>query len=142
MKSVSSVLRTGIGILGSALAVCCLALAAPGCKQDEAPPPLPEAKPAPTPTTLELAPPEEEDAGAEEEKPKPTGKGGAKAGGALSACCAALRQNAASAPPETAGHMLNAASLCDAANATGTKAGFLATLGGLLKGAGIPAACK
>jgi len=126
---------TGIGT-GAFLALSLVALiAASGCKEDP-PPPLPEAKTAPTPTTLELEVPEE-DGGAEEEVAKPKGKGVRKPSGPLAACCAALRQNAASAPPETQGHMLNAAAACDAAN----KAGGTSFPGfpGL---AALPAACK
>jgi hypothetical protein len=113
------------------------------CNKDEAPPPLPQAKPATTPTALQLQPPAEEDAGAD--KPaKKTGKGGGgKAQGTLGPCCAALRQNAANAPPETQAHLLNAAAACDAANAAGgAKSGFLGMLGGLLKGSGAPPACQ
>jgi hypothetical protein len=114
--------------------------AASGCQNKETPPPLPTAKPATTPSTLKLEAPKEEDAGGPKKTVK---KGGGKSQGTLGACCAALRQNAAGAPPETAGHMQNAAAACDAANATGAgKAGFAGVLGGLLKGAGMPPACK
>lgn len=114
-------------------------LALDGCKSNEAPPPLPAAKPVPTPSVANIAPEVEEDAGTKPEEKKPTGKGGGSGGGGvLGACCKALRQNAASAPPETAGHLLNAATLCDAANkqGLGKAAGFLAGLGN------VPAACK
>ncbi len=132
--------RSGSEIgLRSVLLCAALAVGATlGCKkEEEPPPPLPEAKPAATPETLELEIPEE-DAG-EEEEPKKTGTGVRKPKG-LAACCAALRQNAASAPPETQGHMLNAAAACDAANAAG--AGSVAGLSALLRGAKMPAACQ
>lgn len=139
MKNVClSPLRSTLGSLG-----LCLLIGLPtmGCKEDP-PPPLPEAKPAATATTLQLEAPEI-DAGAEEEEPKKTGGGSRGASGPLAACCQALRQNAASAPPETQSHMLNAAAACDAANkAGGGRAGFLVTLTSLLGGAGAPAACK
>ncbi len=113
---------------------------ATGCKKDEAPPPLPEAKKVEEAEVVELKVP---DAGAEEEEEeKKVGKGGGKPAGALAACCAALRQNAANAPEPTAGHMRTAAAACDVANKSGSKAPFLATLGGLLQGAGAPAACR
>jgi hypothetical protein len=126
---------TGGLLLMSALLVAALA---GGCTKDEAPPPLPQAKPATTPTALQLEIPKDEDAGAT--KPvKKGGKGGGGAAGALGPCCAALKQNAASAPPETQAHMLNAAAACDAANKVGgSKSSFL----GLLRGAGLPAACQ
>jgi hypothetical protein len=128
--------------LGALMLAGVLLTGVAACNKDEAPPPLPQAKPATTPTALQLQAPEEEDAGAE--KPvKKTGKGGGKAQGTLGPCCAALRQNAANAPPETQAHLLNAAAACDAANAAGgAKSGFLGVLGGLLKGSGAPPACQ
>ncbi len=141
MKVVSRSRRVS-GTVALSLLVCLAALGASGCKNEDPPPPLPEPKPAATPTTLQLEAPEE-DAGKEEEEPKKVGKGVKRASGPLAACCSALRQNAANAPPETKGHMLNAAAACDAANAAGGgKSGFLGALSGLLGGAGIPAACK
>jgi hypothetical protein len=140
MKTVLlSCLGSGFGLRSALWCSLLLAVATTtGCKkEEEPPPPLPEAKPAATPETLELEIPEE-DAG-EEEEPKKTGTGKARPRG-LAACCAALRQNAASAPPESKGHMLNAAAACDAANAAG--AGTVAGLAGLLRGAKMPSACQ
>jgi hypothetical protein len=123
---------------GGALA---LALAsAVGCKKDEPPPPLPEPKPVEaTEAPLELKP---EDAGAPiqpKAAPKPTA---ARKSG-LQACCAALRQNAASAPEPTKGYMLYAASACDMAAAQGRdKASVVGQITNALKGAGLPADCK
>lgn len=119
-----------------------LALAVvPGCKKDEPPPPLPE--PPKTVETaekpLELKP---EDAGApvqEKAPPKPT----ARKPSGIAQCCAALRQNAASAPEPTKGYMLYAASACDMAAAQGKdKSSIMGQLTAALKGAGLPADCK
>lgn len=123
----------------------CLGLsigATSGCKNDEAAPPLPTAKPAPTPSTVTLTVEESEDAGAEEE-PKKTGGTGRRPGGALSACCAALTQNAANLPEPSKGHMLTAAAACRAADGSGSPAGaFLGGLTGMLRGAPLPPACR
>jgi hypothetical protein len=126
------------------LTVCLgVSLAAPiGCKQEVEPPPLPTSKPAPTPTTLQLAVDEKLDAGKKDE-PKKKGGGGARRGGPLSACCSALRQNAAGLPEPSKGHTLTAAAACEAANNSGTAPGaFLGTLTALLRGAPLPAACR
>src|SRR5262245_56358166 len=91
-----------------------------GCRKDEPPPPLPTAPKAPEPVAeapLELKP---EDAGKPPEPaaapPKATGK---KASSGLAACCAALRQNAVSAPEPNKGYMTYAAGICDMAAAQG-----------------------
>jgi hypothetical protein len=122
--------------------VLAAALALPGCKKDEPPPPLP-VEPAPSATVeapLELKP---EDAGAPPkpvEKPK-TGTG--SSAGSLQNCCAALTQNAASAPEPTRTYMLQAAAMCTAAAASGKdKQSIVGVLSGALKGAGLPVACK
>ena len=119
------------------------ALALPGCKKDEPPPPLP-VEPAPSATVeqpLELKP---EDAGVPPkpvEKPKTGGTG--SSAGSLQNCCAALTQNAASAPEPTRTYMLQAAAMCTAAAASGKdKQSIVGVLTGALKGAGLPVACK
>jgi hypothetical protein len=124
--------------------VLAAALALPGCKKDEPPPPLP-VEPAPSATVeapLELKP---EDAGVPPkpvEKPK-TGTGTGSSAGSLQNCCAALTQNAASAPEPTRTYMLQAAAMCTAAAATGKdKQSIVGVLSGALKGAGLPVACK
>lgn len=125
-----------IACLGAALSMASL-----GCQKEEEPPPLPTAKPAPTPSTLAILP-EEEDAGGPKEEKKKTGTGTGRRG-ALSACCSALRQNAANLPEPSKGHMLTAAAACDAANASGTPTNaFTGTLAGLLRGASMPPACR
>jgi hypothetical protein len=116
-----------------------LSLASLSCQKEEEPPPLPTAKPIPTPVTTALVI-EEEDAGKKEEPPK---KGTGRRGGPLSACCSALRQNAANLPEPSKGHTLTAAATCEAANNSGSPAGvFLGTLRGLLRGAPLPPACN
>jgi hypothetical protein len=124
--------------------VLAAALALPGCKKDEPPPPLPVVEPAPSATIeqpLELKP---EDAGV---PPKPVEKpktgGTASSAGSLQNCCAALTQNAASAPEPTRTYMLQAAAMCTAAAASGKdKQSIMGVLTGALKGAGLPVACK
>jgi hypothetical protein len=65
----------------------------------------------------------------------------------LRACCTALQQNAASMPPPTNTYALQAAQVCTslvaalAAGAT-TKAGAMGSIGGILKGANLPPACR
>ncbi len=130
------------GTLTTYLLLGGLALATSGCQKDEAPPPLPTPKPAPTPTVAQLVPEDEEEEEEVEEPKAATKRTGSKAAaGPLTACCQALRQNAANAPPETKGHMLTAAAACEAANAQGN-AGFLGGLNALLKGANMPPACQ
>jgi hypothetical protein len=130
-------------ILTKTCLIACLGLLplALGCQKEEEPPPLPTSKPAPTPTAVPLVV-EEEDAGAEKEEPKKTGTGGARRG-ALSACCAALRQNAANLSEPAKGHTLTAAAACESANSAGSPAGvFMGTLSALLRGAPLPSACR
>jgi hypothetical protein len=119
------------------------ALSLPGCKKDEPPPPLP-VEPAPIATAeapLELKP---EDAGAPPKPATPAKTGGtASSSGSLQNCCAALTQNAASAPEPTRTYMIQAAAMCSAAAAQGKdKASITGVITGALKGAGLPVACK
>ncbi len=114
-----------------------------GCKKEEPPPPLPSAEPATTPSAplqLTLEDAGEEDADAEA-GPK---KGGPyKPAASLKACCSALAQNAANAPPPTNMYMMQAAAACNAAVAQGKdKGSVVAIVRGALKGAGMPAACN
>ncbi len=115
-----------------------------GCKKDEPPPPLPSAAPVATapPAPLQLKP---EDAGVAAPTPVDAGKKVAKGGGGgggLGPCCAALQQNAASAPPPNNGYMLQAAAMCQALNKQGAGRAAIGSILGLLRGAGLPAACK
>lgn len=126
------------GVLPLALVFGAVVSTATGCKQDEAPPPLPTAKPVETPAIATIVPEDEE---TEEEVTSEEPKKGGKAGGgsALSKCCAALRQNAANAPPETKGHMESAAAACDAA----VKAGASSVLGVVSRfGVKVPPVCQ
>lgn len=119
-------------------------LALVGCKKDEAPPPLPTAAaPAPEPSpvlAIEPVPDAVPDAGTTAKKV--TGGGVASAGN-LKACCAALAQNAASAPEPNATYMKQAAATCEVLAAQGKdKGSLIAVISGMLRGAGLPAACK
>jgi hypothetical protein len=109
---------------------------ATGCKKDEPPPPLPSAAPPPAATPTQTAPielvPEEIPAPSASASVTPPKTGSTSS---LKKCCAALRQNAASAPEPNKTYMLNAATACDMGASIGA-------LGGLLRGAGLPAACK
>jgi hypothetical protein len=68
------------------------------------------------------------------------GTGGDPSG--VSACCAAIRQNSKSAPLDQQGMYIAAAAACDALkNNPQGKAG-LGQLAGILRGAGLPPACK
>lgn len=96
------------------------ALAA-GCQKEETPPPLPTAKPVETPAVATIVPEDEEEEeesteGATTDAPKKGGTGGKST---LGKCCAALRQNAANAPPETKVQMEQAAAACEVANKAG-----------------------
>lgn len=115
-----------------------------GCKKDEPPPPLPAAvAPAPEPSpvlAIEPVPDAVPDAGAPAKKAV---GGGAPAASNLQACCNALAQNAASAPEPNATYMKQAAGTCGVLAAQGKdKGSLIAVLSGILKGAGLPAACK
>jgi len=134
-------------VLGSALlgvVVSLASLASSGCKKDEPPPPLPSAAaPAavPTPTApLELAPEEPVASAAPAESAKKHG-GGAPAQ-SFAKCCAALTQNAASAPEPTKTSLTQAAGLCNSLVAAGkTGPGIVSAIQGLLRGVGMPSAC-
>src|SRR5262245_38442484 len=116
------------------------------CRKDEPPPPLPaapkaaEPPPAPEPV-LQL---KAEDAGAPPAAATPPkASGGSKAGGSLAKCCAALRQNAVSAPEPNKTYMTTAATVCDGAAALGKdKSSVVSQLQTALRGAGMPADCK
>ena len=112
--------------------------AATGCKKDEPPPPLPSATapvvaaPVATPEPIQLEPEPEAlpSASASVTPPKGTGTGSS-----IKKCCSALRQNAANAPEPNKTYMLQAAAACDA----GAQVSGLMTM---LRGVGLPAACK
>ncbi len=114
-----------------------------GCKKDEAPPPLPSAAPAavPTPTApLELAPEEPVASAAPVDSTKKV-TGGAPAQ-SFAKCCAALSQNAASAPEPTKTSLTTAAGMCTSMVKAGqTGPGIVSAVQGLLRGVGMPSAC-
>jgi hypothetical protein len=124
-----------------------------GCKkQEEELPPAPSATPPPpppAPTPVVIA---EEDAGAIVEDAgadvkKPAAKAAPADVAGLRACCTALQQNASSMPPPNNTYALQAANLClslvnGLASGSTTKSGALGAIGGIMKGANLPPACK
>ncbi|MBK9258801.1 MAG: acyltransferase [Polyangiaceae bacterium] len=128
-----------------------LAFAVQGCekKEDEAPP-QPTAAPTPTPAPSAAPPVQlqtEEDAGsdaaddadASDAAPKATG-GGDPTG--VRKCCAALRQNANSAPLDQKGSYLSAAAMCDGLVNSPQGRQALSAIRGVLRGANMPSACQ
>ena len=135
--------KVASSVFGSVLlGVLLSSLATTGCKKDEPPPPLPSAAPAaiPTPTApLELAP-EEPVAAAGAPAVKATGTGAPAQ--SFAKCCAALTQNAASAPEPTKTSLTQAAAFCNSLVAAGKSGPSVATaVQGLLRGVGMPSAC-
>ncbi|HEY2410100.1 MAG TPA: hypothetical protein VGI10_29050 [Polyangiaceae bacterium] len=115
-----------------------------GCKKDEPPPPLPTAAvtAAPTPSApLELAPEEPVASAAPTESvKKPTGGAPAQS---FSNCCKALLQNAQSAPEPNKTYMVTAGNMCTSMVAAGQGGPSIATaLQGVLRGVGMPSACR
>ena len=129
-----------------------LAITAQGCgkNDDDATPPTPSAAPTPAPTPS-AAPPmvltTEEDAGADaadasdaaDAAPKATGVGDPTG---MRKCCAALRQNANSAPLDQKGSLLSAAAMCDGLVNSPQGKQALGAVRGLLKGASMPSSCQ
>jgi len=120
------------------------ALGFTACKKDEAPPPLPSA--TATATTAPTAPVEL----VPEEIPVPSAsasvaapKGGGGSASTLKKCCAALTQNAQSAPEPNKTYMLQAAAVCNGAAAAGQASGAaLGAINAALRGAGMPPGCR
>ncbi len=117
-----------------------------GCKKDKPPPPLPSAAPAATPSAPLVLTPEDAaaDAPADADADAPKKVGHYVPKSSLANCCAALSQNAQSAPnPLTKTYMLQAAGICSAMAAQGkSKNAAIGAITGALKGAGLPAACR
>ncbi|MCA9643594.1 MAG: acyltransferase [Polyangiaceae bacterium] len=115
----------------------------PGCpNKDEPPPPLPEATADPAPSTsLQL---EAEDAGVDADADAAKkAKGGPAPASGLKTCCAALAQNAKSAPPPNNVYMSQAAAVCYSMVAQGQGSGtIIGAIRGALKGAQMPSSCK
>lgn len=128
-----------------------LALAVQGCGKNDEDAPLPQPSAAPTPApTPSAAPPvvlkTEEDAGvdagedaAADAAVKATGTGDPTG---IRKCCAALRQNANSAPLDQKGSLLSAAAMCDGLVNSPQGKQALVAVRGLLKGASMPASCQ
>ncbi|WP_231864880.1 MULTISPECIES: acyltransferase [Sorangium] len=140
-------------VLGALMFPLAVALVTSGCpkKEEDEVPPVPSAPvvptPAPTPTpTTQIVP--EEDAGADAaDADTADADAGKKVVGTgdpsgIRKCCAALRQNAKSAPPEQQGGYLAAASACDGLANSPQGRQALSTLRGLLVGAQMPASCQ
>jgi hypothetical protein len=114
-----------------------------------APSATPPPEPAPPPIPVVIAP--EEDAGVIDDGGADVKKAVGKAAPAdvagLRACCTALQQNSSSMPPPNNAYALQAANLClslvnGLASGSATKAGALGAIGGIMKGANLPPACK
>ena len=139
---ISSETKLGKLLTPLALAALVPALASTSCKKDKPPPPLPSAEPVKEPSApvvLEIEEPAVPDAG--DDAAKKVGK--YRPGASLKACCNALSQNAANAPPPTNAYMLQAAAACHAAVAQGKdKGSIIAVVRGALRGAGMPGACR
>ena len=128
---------TALGLLIS------LGVAFPACKKDEPPPPLPAASEAPAEPApaLTLAP--EEDAGADVDADAPKATGPWKPRSSMANCCAALKQNAASAPPPTNTYMMTAAGICQGLVAQGKdNAAVRAAVRAALQGSAMPGGCR
>ena len=114
-----------------------------GCKEDEAPPPLPSAAPeeeAPAESLQLVAEVVDVDAGTDA---GPKKYGPAKPKGSLGACCAALTQNAANAPEPTATYMKQAAATCSMLVGQGQGQSVIGpAVSAALRGASLPSACK
>ncbi|MCC6551631.1 MAG: hypothetical protein IT372_01245 [Polyangiaceae bacterium] len=68
--------------------------------------------------------------------------GGTGDASGIAACCAALRQNAKSAPPDQQGALIAAAGMCDAVRNNPQGRAALAQVRALLAGANVPATCR
>jgi hypothetical protein len=117
-----------------------------GCKKDEPPPPLPSAAPVTTPpptAPVELVPEVPVAPSASASASAKPATGGVGASGSLKKCCAALTQNAQSAPEPNKTYMLQAAAVCNGAAAAGQASGAaFGMISAALRGAGMPTACK
>lgn len=128
-----------IGLLISASAASVV-----GCKKDEPPPPLPTAAPTTTATPtapLVLAPEVPVASAAPVDSAKKVGGTGVAT--SFANCCKALSQNAASAPEPTKTTMTQAAAMCNSMVSAGAGGPTVVTaIQGLLRGVGMPSACR
>jgi hypothetical protein len=138
--------RMGTIVLAALLPVAILG-GCKGCKGDDddaKPAASVSAPPAASPAPVTTVVPEEPDAGtdAPPDAPHPVGPGGAWGGGTLAKCCAALQQNANSAPLDQKAYYLAAANACNGMrNAPAGQQAF-SNIRAFLAGAKMPAACK
>jgi len=143
MLQASKVASSVIGPVLLGVVVSLLATGYMGCKKDEPPPPLPSAAPAaaPTPTEpLAILPEEPIASAAPVDSAKKPGVG--VPAQSFAKCCAALTQNAASAPEPTKTSLTTAAGICNSMVAAGKSGpGIVSAVQGLLRGVGMPSAC-
>jgi hypothetical protein len=132
----------GFSRLALALLLAGFGLGTTGCEKDTPPPPLPTTEPVKKDSAaLELEP--EPDAGVEDAGTPPPRKGKGtpgKSGPSLAACCKALEQNVASAPPSMQGYYVQAAAACQMAVQTGATS-VVPSIKAALKNAQMPAGC-
>jgi hypothetical protein len=120
-----------------------------GCKHEDDDKPAASASappPAPTPVTPATVTVEEPDAGSDagdagDGGPKPLG-GPSNASGSIAKCCAALQQNANSAPLDQKAYYMMAASQCNGMKNTPSAQQAFGQLRAYLQGAKMPGACK
>jgi hypothetical protein len=137
-------------VFAAAFPVLLLA-AVQGCgnKNNDEPPAAVSVAPIPTPVPTPTAPATvmpEEDAGPDAAADaaadaKPVGTGGSAAG-TIAKCCAALAQNANSAPPEQKGSYLAAAAACNGLRSTPVAQQAFGQIRAFLAGAKMPGACQ
>lgn len=135
MKTAPNTLKSLLAPVGIGLLVPLTVVSYSGCKKDEPPPPLPSAAPVSTPDAplaleIEDAGPDVVDADADAGKKL----GPFKPAASLSACCAAIQQNAANAPEPTATYMKQAAATCYAAVKSGQGA---SQINAIARGVGV-----
>jgi hypothetical protein len=120
-----------------------------GCHKDDDDKPAPSAAPpppAPTPSAPATVMPEEDagtppaDAGAD--AAHPVGPGGPPGSGTLAKCCAALQQNANSAPIDQKMYYMAAAQYCNGVRNTPAGQQAFAQIRSFLAGAKMPGACR
>ena len=107
-----------------------------------APPPAPSPAPTPTPAVVVMP---EEDAGAPAPSATASAKAPASGGGSaatIAKCCAALSQNANSAPPDQKAAYMTAATVCNGLKGTPVAQQAFAQIRSFLAGAKMPSACQ
>ncbi len=131
----------GYSPLALAFLLAGLGMGTTGCEKGTPPPPLPDSEPEKKDAAaLELEP--EPDAGTEDAGAPTPRKGGkpGKKGPSLAACCKALEQNVASAPPSMQGYYVQAAAACQMAVQAGATS-VVPSIKTALQNAKMPAGC-